>query len=335
MNKPECQWNGPSWPFQTTLALGGMANLLERLSSQNVVGADDYVRLLQQYAQQHYLNGQPDLQEDYNPDTGDVIVGLPPKPPLQPFRLRRPDHHRPGRAAPPRRQHPGGESADSDRPEGRGRPRATSAWKMCPTTGSWSRSSMTVTASATRGRGSVGLGGRPAGREALAAGQEDWSTLPRTASRAQTARRPPCGPGRQPGPDRLPHPSASANNDAGRLCIRPSTGASGSTRTSGTTGPTPGRRAQRLVQPRFRAAARPFSSAQTLFLWRRRTVQGADRACVQYWTGQGWADVPASRSAPARPVENGETTVTFSPVRTSRLRAVFTNPRAPPSRWSR
>jgi hypothetical protein len=74
--QPECQWNGPSWPFDTTLVLGGMANLLNDYS-QDVVHAEDYVRLLEQYAHQHYLNGKLNLQEDYNPDTGNVIVGLP------------------------------------------------------------------------------------------------------------------------------------------------------------------------------------------------------------------------------------------------------------------
>jgi hypothetical protein len=72
---PECQWNGPSWPFDTTLVLGAMANLLNDYT-QDVVKADDYVRLLKQYARQHYLDGQPDLQEDYDPDRGKVIVGL-------------------------------------------------------------------------------------------------------------------------------------------------------------------------------------------------------------------------------------------------------------------
>jgi len=72
---PECQWNGPSWPFDTTLVLEAMANLLNDYT-QDVVSHDDYVRLLKQYTRQHFLNGQPDLQEDYNPDTGDVIVGL-------------------------------------------------------------------------------------------------------------------------------------------------------------------------------------------------------------------------------------------------------------------
>ncbi|HEY0777413.1 MAG TPA: hypothetical protein VGD56_05545 [Gemmatirosa sp.] len=72
----ECQWNGPAWPFQTTQALVGMANLLNRYPQQ-VVTASDYVRLFTQYARLHVLNGRLDLQEDYEPDTGAPIVGLP------------------------------------------------------------------------------------------------------------------------------------------------------------------------------------------------------------------------------------------------------------------
>ncbi len=74
-DKPECQWNGPSWPFQTTQALLGMANLLNDYH-QNVLTDADYFRLLKQYALQHYEDGKLDLQEDYNPDTGKPIVGL-------------------------------------------------------------------------------------------------------------------------------------------------------------------------------------------------------------------------------------------------------------------
>lgn len=73
--KPECQWNGPSWPYQTTQVLLGMANLLNRYHQSRVKPAD-YVRLLRQYTDQHYLDGKPNLQEDYNPDTGKPIVGL-------------------------------------------------------------------------------------------------------------------------------------------------------------------------------------------------------------------------------------------------------------------
>ncbi|RZL66214.1 MAG: glycogen debranching protein, partial [Rhodococcus sp. (in: high G+C Gram-positive bacteria)] len=72
---PECQWNGPSWPFQTTQVLTGLANLLNT-SRQTVISPGDYLRLLRQYTAQHRLDGTLDLQEDYNPDTGRPIVGL-------------------------------------------------------------------------------------------------------------------------------------------------------------------------------------------------------------------------------------------------------------------
>jgi hypothetical protein len=73
---PECQWNGPSWPFQTSQVLTALANLLNDYS-QTVITRADYLRLLRQYTHQHFVaSGKPDLQEDYNPDTGAPIVGL-------------------------------------------------------------------------------------------------------------------------------------------------------------------------------------------------------------------------------------------------------------------
>ncbi|MBB3693258.1 MGH1-like glycoside hydrolase domain-containing protein [Sphingomonas sp. BK580] len=74
-NAPECQWNGPSWPFQTTQLLLGMANLLDHYD-QTVVTRSDYLRLLRQYAALHYQGDRLDLEEDYHPDTGRPIVGL-------------------------------------------------------------------------------------------------------------------------------------------------------------------------------------------------------------------------------------------------------------------
>ena len=73
----ECQWNGPSWPFQSSQVLTGMANLLDDYPEAGVT-ADDYLRLLRQYTHQHFVEpGKADLQEDYDPDTGKPIVGLP------------------------------------------------------------------------------------------------------------------------------------------------------------------------------------------------------------------------------------------------------------------
>jgi len=74
--QPECQWNGPSWPFQTSQALTAMANLLDDYPP-TAITKSDYLHLLRQYTQQHFLTpNHPDLQEDYNPDTGVSIVGL-------------------------------------------------------------------------------------------------------------------------------------------------------------------------------------------------------------------------------------------------------------------
>lgn len=72
----ECQWNGPSWPFQTSQVLTGMATLLDDYPPAGVTQSD-YLRLLRQYTHEHLAaDGHPDLQEDYDADTGKPIVGL-------------------------------------------------------------------------------------------------------------------------------------------------------------------------------------------------------------------------------------------------------------------
>ncbi|KAE9978872.1 hypothetical protein Vi05172_g11699 [Venturia inaequalis] len=80
--KPECQWNGPVWPFQTTQVLTGLANFLDHYPNgveSAVIGNKAYTSLLQQYAKLHYnpsRGGILDLEEDYYPDSGAPIVGL-------------------------------------------------------------------------------------------------------------------------------------------------------------------------------------------------------------------------------------------------------------------
>jgi hypothetical protein len=71
----ECQWNGPVWPFQTSQTLTGLANLLNG-PPQTVASRSDYLRLLRQYAALHILGDHPDVQEDYDPQSGKPIVGL-------------------------------------------------------------------------------------------------------------------------------------------------------------------------------------------------------------------------------------------------------------------
>jgi hypothetical protein len=79
---PECQWNGPVWPFQTTQVISGLANFLNdypKGAAAGIISAADHIRLLKQYALLHYnpeRGGILDLEEDYYPDTGYPIVGL-------------------------------------------------------------------------------------------------------------------------------------------------------------------------------------------------------------------------------------------------------------------
>ena len=74
----ECQWNGPSWPFATSITLTGMANLLDDYE-QNMVSEKDYFNLLKIYTKsQHRLldDGRvvPWIDEDLNPTNGDWIA---------------------------------------------------------------------------------------------------------------------------------------------------------------------------------------------------------------------------------------------------------------------
>lgn len=73
----ECQWNGPSWPFATSVALTGLSHALR----ENAAGAlvkEDFVSLLTQYAAQHVRKTEdgrqiPWIDEDLDPFTGEWI----------------------------------------------------------------------------------------------------------------------------------------------------------------------------------------------------------------------------------------------------------------------
>ena len=73
----ECQWNGPSWPFATSVTLKAMANLL-RNYNQNYISKTEYLNLLQTYSNSHRIfnkNGDTVcwIDENLNPFTGDWI----------------------------------------------------------------------------------------------------------------------------------------------------------------------------------------------------------------------------------------------------------------------
>ena len=68
------QWNGPSWPYQTSQAITGMANFLNDYK-QDIITKSDYIKILRLYTQQHYLsNGKINLVENYDPNLGGPIV---------------------------------------------------------------------------------------------------------------------------------------------------------------------------------------------------------------------------------------------------------------------
>jgi len=74
----ECQWNGPSWPFATSITLGALANLLDDYPPQSVVTTADYFDLLSTYTKSQRRKREdgtivPWIDEDLNPQTGDWI----------------------------------------------------------------------------------------------------------------------------------------------------------------------------------------------------------------------------------------------------------------------
>ncbi len=72
-----CHWDGPSWPYETSQTLTGVANLLQDYPSQQVVTASDYLNLLHGYAATQYKNGAPYVAEAHDADTGEWIYDTP------------------------------------------------------------------------------------------------------------------------------------------------------------------------------------------------------------------------------------------------------------------
>ena len=73
----ECQWNGPSWPYATSVALTALAR---HLQGEGAKGLPDgaFAKLLSQYARQHRRTRAdgvvvPWIDENVNPFTGDWI----------------------------------------------------------------------------------------------------------------------------------------------------------------------------------------------------------------------------------------------------------------------
>ena len=70
----DCQWNGPSWPFATSITLRAMANVLNNYP-QNDISREDYLQTLLTYTKSQRLRLEdgrviPWVDEDLDPITG-------------------------------------------------------------------------------------------------------------------------------------------------------------------------------------------------------------------------------------------------------------------------
>ena len=74
----DCQWDGPSWPFSTTLTLTALANVLNGYH-QGAVSKEDFFRTLQIYTRSQHLKLEdgrvvPFIDENLNPLTGEWLA---------------------------------------------------------------------------------------------------------------------------------------------------------------------------------------------------------------------------------------------------------------------
>jgi hypothetical protein len=74
----ECQWNGPSWPFATSITLTAMAHVLQDYPAPLPITKADYLKTLQAYAHSHRRKTEGGkvvcwIDENIHPHTGDWI----------------------------------------------------------------------------------------------------------------------------------------------------------------------------------------------------------------------------------------------------------------------
>ncbi|KAK3261667.1 hypothetical protein CYMTET_29437, partial [Cymbomonas tetramitiformis] len=74
-NNAQCNWNGGSWPFETSKVGTALINLLNNYPPQPHADAADFVRLLAGYARAHTRSNAvesapPHIDEDIHPDDG-------------------------------------------------------------------------------------------------------------------------------------------------------------------------------------------------------------------------------------------------------------------------
>ena len=268
------------------------------------------------------MNGEPDLQEDYNPDTGNVIVGL-----------QRSHHY----------NHSGYNDLIISGLVGL-RPRADDILEINPLipTDPWSTNALdffclenvpyhgqwvtiVFDRDGTRynkGAGlSVYLNGKQVlapsalGRKTIAISEPTVTSTPHSIDLAVNMTR-----------NGFPAASASVNNSPnelyqavdGRVWFYPNVRNYWSNEGS--------QASEDWFSLDF-GAEKQFGSAQLYFYADGATFKAPEKYTVQYWTGQDWVDVSNPRMTPKKPLSNGENTITFKPVTTSKLRILFNNPK--------
>jgi hypothetical protein len=317
----ECQWNGPSWPYQTTQVLGGMANLLNNYT-QLPVSKSTYLAVLNQYTSQHYKDGQPYISENYHPDQPGPHVDLP----------ERSQHY----------LHSGYIDLIITGLAGL-RPRADNILEINPLIPSdpadpnyvsyfaledvkYHGHSVTILwdADGTRYRQGKGLSVFIDGERALHSS---------TAGKKTVAMAPP-----HVNPPAVTRLNYAANPSGTGY---PEAAASFSAATDPAAKATDGRIwYYQDTKNRWSAlgsnnatdwfsvdfgTARTVTSAKLYLFADGDAIAPPARYTIQYWDGSNWKDAGNQRKSPAIPAANTVNTVSFDAVNTSRLRAVFTN----------
>ena len=72
-----CRWDGPSWPYQTSQILMGMAKLLNDYPAQSQISRADYYHQLRTYTLTQFKNGQPYVAEGHDPDVKNWMYDTP------------------------------------------------------------------------------------------------------------------------------------------------------------------------------------------------------------------------------------------------------------------
>jgi len=328
---PECQWNGPSWPFQTSQALTAMTNLLDDYQ-QSVITRADYLSLLRQYTHQHFLSpGHPDIQEDYDPDTGKPIVGLSrshhyshstyvdlilsgligirpradevlevnPLLPTESAPEARPIHYFAVQGILYHGHDVGAIFDDDGRRYGIGR-----------------GLSVFVDGKRVSGPG-------PLGRTEIA--------LPEKVSDQEAARRVAMpedfavNPGLPDGPKATASssssPTAVAEAIDGRMWFFPENPNGWS--------PAPADESQSSWYSVDFRQSRAIGSVELYFFADGESYEAPAAYKLQYLTADGWQDIPRQSRTPKEPLANGENRIEFPPVSSQQLRVVLTNPPSP------